>query len=74
MINKLAHLLIGAAVGAGTTIPKYRTSAVVGGSIFAIYEVWESVRIGDSGWREIREFGVGFIVGILVEKLLRRKQ
>jgi len=33
---------------------------------FVLYEIWESIRLGDTGYLELREYMAGFYVGVLV--------
>jgi len=61
---RLAHVLAGFIAG---FLVMYDFKLTVFLTImFIIYELWEAIRIGDTGYLELREFIIGLYAGILL--------
>ena len=70
LFNKCAHLAIGGIVGA--IVERHPWLALIITMVFGGYQSTEQRAIGDSGYFEWREYGVGVGVGWVVSWLLGR--
>jgi len=68
LINKLAHYGIGLLSGF-TWFYDWKLSVFLYGLFFA-YEYVEEEKIHDEMYHELKEFTIGFVVGVLASKIL----
>ena len=69
MFNKLAHYLIGFFCGLFAHKPASRTATIA----FVGYQTIEQRSKGDKGYPEVREWAVGFGIGITCRALHRNR-
>lgn len=69
LVNKLAHVAIGAWVGSGINDYRYRHGLYVVSAAFVAYQTLQAWRKGDTGFGEVREFGVGMALPLAWRRL-----
>ena len=74
MLFKMIHVIVGGLVGGFILHPRYWLAALFGGVFFFGYEVWEGIRKKDKGWPEMREFSVGYVIGLIAEWFYRKEK
>ena len=69
IFNRLAHVAVGAWVGSGVNDARFRHGSYVAATAFMAYQALEAWRKGDTGYGELREFGVGLFLPLAYRRL-----
>ena len=67
-INIFTHFALGVWVGLTLNNPTYRTSALALFIAFEVYQIQESLRKGDGGWIEMKQFMIGMAVALAYKR------
>ena len=67
-VNIAAHFALGFWVGLIINDPKYRWGACALITTFEIYQIQESLRKGDGGWIEMKQFMIGLSLALMYKR------
>ena len=69
MINKAWHVAIGAWIGSAINKPEHRHGLYLVAGAFLAYQALQVWRKGDKGYVEVKEFGIGLALPLVVARL-----
>lgn len=68
-VNKTVHVGLGYWLGEVVNDPKYRWGGIALAVVFIVYQVVEVWTKGDKGYHEIKQFGIGLGIALLIRRL-----